>query len=63
MGDQHGQDVSFIPLDGYEIQTVAAVCGRDAASTVVTERPAQLTAGGMVLPVRYTGRAAPFSST
>lgn len=50
------RDVTFAPLEGYGIQTVTAGYGGENASTAVKDRPSQLTAGGMVLPLQYEGR-------
>ena len=51
------RDVTFTPLDGYAIQTVSAVYGGQTANTAVKDKPAQLTAGGIVLPLDYEGRS------
>lgn len=56
-GTGTARDVTFTPLDGYVIQTVSAVYGGKTANTAVKDKPAQLTAGGIVLPLDYEGRS------
>lgn len=51
------RDVAFSPLDGYQLTAVTAVYGGQTASTAVKDKPAQLTAGGIVLPLDYEGRS------
>ena len=52
------KDVSFVPLEGYRITAVHASYGGASAGEAVNaeELPAQLTVGGMVLPLQYAGR-------
>lgn len=51
------RDVAFSPLDGYQLTAVTAVYGGQTTSTAVKDKPAQLTAGGIVLPLDYEGRS------
>lgn len=52
------RDVSFAPLDGYRITALHASYGDASASAAIKaeQMPAQLTVGGIVLPLKYAGR-------
>ena len=54
------RDVSFAPLDGYRITALHASYGDASASAAIKaeQTPAQLTVGGIVLPLKYVGRIA-----
>ena len=52
------RDVSFAPLDGYRITALNASYGDASASVAIKaeQMSAQLTVGGIVLPLQYAGR-------
>ena len=50
------RDVTFTPLDGYRLAVVTAYYDGQTVNTTVQDKPAQLIVGGMVLPLRHSGR-------
>ncbi|MCU6790493.1 hypothetical protein OCV66_15590, partial [Agathobaculum ammoniilyticum] len=50
------RDVTFTPLDGYRLAVVTAYYDGKTVNTTVQDKPAQLIVGGMVLPLRHSGR-------